>query len=106
MKRNTIVKICQWGFTAAASLMATMSAIVGDYLLMIWVLLALATFIANSYFEKLIDERDECIFEQAKKIGELTELCNSLVENNNELVKINEALLNEMDNQSLSDSKQ
>lgn len=106
MKINIIVKICKWFFIAAASLMATMAAIVGDYLLMIWVLLALATFIANSYFEKLIDERDEVIIEQAKKIGELTELCNALVENNNELGKVNEALLNEMDNQSLSDSNQ
>lgn len=106
MKRNIIVKICEWFFITSASLIATMAAIVGDYLSMMWVIFAIVAHIAISYMEKLIDERDEVIIEQAKKIGELTELCNALVENNNELGKVNEALLNEMDNHSLSDSKQ
>ena len=106
MKRNIIVKICEWFFITVASLMATMAAIVGDYLSMMWVIFAIVALIAISYMEKLIDERDEVIIKQEKVIDELTELCNALVENNNELGKVNEALLNEMDNQSLSDSKQ
>lgn len=105
MKREIIVKICEWFLITSTSLIATMAAIVGDYLSMMWAIFAIVASIANSYFEKLIDERDEVIIEQAKKIGELTELCNALVENNNELGKVNEALLNEMDNQSLSDIK-
>ena len=84
--------------------MATMAGIVGDYLVMVWIIFGIIVVIANSYLEKLIDERDECIIEQAKKIGELTEMCNALVENNNELEKVNKALLNELDYKSLSDS--
>ena len=106
MKRNIIVKICEWFFITAASLMATMAAIVGDYLVMVWIIFGIIVVIANAYLEKLIDERDEVIIEQAKKIGELTEICETLVENNNELEKVNKALLNELDYKSLSDSKQ
>ena len=83
-----------------------MAAIVGDYSSMMWAIFAIVASIANSYLGKLIDERDEVIIEQAKKIGELTEICNTLVENNNELEKVNKALLNELDYKSLSDSKQ
>ena len=106
MKRDIIVKICEWFLITSTSLIATMAAIVGDYLSMMWAIFAIVALIAISYMEKLIDERDEVIIEQAKKIGELTEICNILVENNNELEKVNKALLNELDYKSLSDSKQ
>ena len=106
MKREIIVKICEWFLITSTSLIATMAAIVGDYSSMMWAIFAIVAVIANSYLEKLIDERDEVIIEQAKKIGELTEICNTLVENNNELEKVNKALLNELDYKSLSDSKQ
>ena len=106
MKRKIIVKICEWFLITSTSLIATMAAIVGDYSSMMWAIFAIVAVIANSYLEKLIDERDEVIIEQAKKIGELTEICNTLVENNNELEKVNKALLNELDYKSLSDSKQ
>lgn len=98
MKRNIIVKICEWFFITVASLMATMAAIVGDYLVMVWIIFGIIAAIANSYLEKLINERDEVI-------GELTEICNTLVENNNELEKVNKALLNELDYKLLSNSK-
>lgn len=106
MKREIIVKICEWFLITSTSLIATMAAIVGDYSSMMWAIFAIVAVIANSYLEKLIDERDEVIIEQAKKIGELTEICNILVENNNELEKVNKALLNELDYKSLYDSKQ
>jgi hypothetical protein len=108
MRRNIIVKICEWFFITVASLMATMAGIVGDYFVMVWIIFGIIVVSANTCLEKLIDERDEVIIEQAKKIGELTEICNTLVlvENNNELEEENKALLNEMDYQSLSDSKQ
>lgn len=106
MKRNIIVKISEWFFITAASLMATMAAIVGDYLVMVWIIFGIIAVIANSYLEKLIDERDVVIIKQEKVIDELTELYNTLVENYNKLEEENKALLNEMDNQSLSDSKQ
>lgn len=106
MRRNIIVKISEWFFITAASLMATMSAIVGDYLVMVWIIFGIIAVIANSYLEKLIDERDVVIIKQEKVIDELTELYNTLVENYNKLEEENKALLNEMDNQSLSDSKQ
>lgn len=102
---RTFYKIIEWLFFATASLIATMAAIVGDYLSMLWMIFVIVAFIANSYLGKLIDERDEVIIEQAKKIGELTEICNTLVENNNELEKVNKALLNELDYKSLSDIK-
>ena len=106
MRRNIIVKISEWFFITAASLMATMSAIVGDYLVMVWIIFGIIAVIANSYLEKLIDERDVVIIKQEKVIDELTELYNTLVENYNKLEEENKALLNEMDYQSLSDSKQ
>lgn len=106
MKRNIIVKICEWVFIATASLMATMSGIVGDYLVMVWIIFGIIAVIANSYLEKLIDERDVVIIKQEKVIDELTELYNTLMENYNKLEEENKTLLNEMDYQSLSDSKQ
>lgn len=106
MKIEIIVKICEWFLITSTSLIATMAAIVGDYLSMLWMIFVIIAVIANSYLEKLIDERDVVIIEQAKKIGELTEICNTLVKNNNELEKVNKALLNELDYKSLSDSKQ
>lgn len=106
MKREIIVKICEWFLITSTSLIATMAAIVGDYLSMMWAIFAIVAVIANSYLEKLIDERDEVIIKQEKVIDELTELYNTLVENNNELEKVNKALLNELDYKSLSDSKQ
>ena len=105
MKRNIIVKICEWFFITAASLMATMAGIVGDYLVMVWIIFGIIAVIANSYLEKLIDERDEVIITQEKVIDELTELYNTLVKNYNKLEEENKTLLNEMDYQSLSDSK-
>lgn len=105
MKRNIIVKICEWFFIAAASLIATMAAIVGDYLSMLWMIFVIVVHISNTYLEKLIDERDEVIIIQEKVIDELTEKYNTLVENNNELEKVNKALLNELDYKSLSDIK-
>lgn len=105
MKIEIIVKICEWFLITSTSLIATMAAIVGDYSSMMWAIFAIAALIAMSYLEKLIDERDVVIIEQAKKIGELTEICNTLVENNNELEKVNKALLNELDYKSLSDIK-
>ena len=56
--------------------------------------------------EKLIDERDEVIIKQEKDIDEQTELYNTLMENYNKLEEENKTLLNQMDYQSLSDSKQ
>lgn len=106
MKREIIVKICEWFLITSTSLIATMAAIVGDYSSMMWAIFAIVAVIANSYMEKLIDERDEVIITQEKVIDELTELYNTLVENNNELEKVNKALLNELDYKSLSDSKQ
>ena len=105
MKRNIIVKISEWFFIAAASLIATMAAIVGDYLSMLWMIFVIVVHISNTYLEKLIDERDEVIIIQEKVIDELTEKYNTLVENNNELEKVNKALLNELDYKSLSDIK-
>lgn len=104
MKINIIVKICKWFLITTTSLIATVSAIVGDYLSMVWAIFAIAAFIAMSYMEKFIDERDEVIITQEKVIDELTELYNTLVENYNKLEEENKALLNEMDNQSLSDN--
>jgi sensor histidine kinase YesM len=106
MKRNIIVKICEWFFITVASLMATMAGIVGDYFVMVWIIFGIIVVSANTCLEKLIDERDEVIIGQEKVIDELTELYNTLVENYNKLEEENKALLNEMDNQSLSDSKQ
>lgn len=106
MKRNIIFKICEWFFLTAASLMAAMAGIVGDYLVMVWIIFGIIVVIANSYLEKLIDERDEVITTQEKVIDKLTELYNTLVENYNKLEEENKALLNEMDYQSLSDSNQ
>lgn len=105
MRRNIIVKICEWFLITSTSLIATMAAIVGDYLSMMWAIFAIVAVIANSYLEKLIDERDEVIIFQEKVIDELTEKYNTLVENNNELEKVNKALLNELDYKSLSDIK-
>ena len=106
MKRKIIVKICEWFLITSTSLIATMAAIVGDYSSMMWAIFAIVASIANSYLGKLIDERDVVIITQEKVIDELTELYNTLVENYNKLEEENKALLNEMDNQSLSDSKQ
>lgn len=106
MKREIIVKICEWFLITSTSLIATMAAIVGDYSSMMWAIFAIVASIANSYLGKLIDERDVVIITQEKVIDELTELYNTLVENYNKLEEENKALLNEMDNQSLSDSKQ
>ena len=106
MKIEIIVKICEWFLITSTSLIATMAAIVGDYSSMMWAIFAIVALIAMSYMEKFIDERDEVIITQEKVIDELTELYNTLVENYNKLEEENKALLNEMDNQSLSDSKQ
>ena len=106
MKRNIIVKICEWFLITSTSLIATMAAIVGDYSSMMWAIFAIVALIAMSYLEKLIDERDVVIIKQEKVIDELTELYNTLVENYNKLEEENKALLNELDYKSLSDSKQ
>ena len=74
MKRKIIVKICEWFLITSTSLIATMSAIVGDYLSMVWAIFAIVALIAMSYMKKLIDERDEVIITQEKVIDELTEL--------------------------------
>ena len=105
MKQNIIFKIWEWFFLTVASLMATMAGIVGDYLVMVWIIFGIIAVIANSYLIKLIDERDVVINKQENVIDELTELYNTLVERYNKLEE-NKVLLNEMDNQSQSDSKQ
>ena len=106
MKRKIIVKICEWFLITSTSLIATMAAIVGDYSSMMWAIFAIVALIAMSYMEKLIDEQNEVIIKQEKVIDELTELYNILMENYNKLEEENKTLLNEMDYQSLSDSKQ
>lgn len=106
MKRNIIFKIWEWVFLTAASLMATMAGIVGDYLVMVWIIFGIIVVIANSYLLKLIDEQDVVIIKQENVIDELTELYNTLVERYNTLEEENKVLLNEIDYQSLSDSKQ
>ena len=79
MKRDIIVKICEWFLITSTSLIATMAAIVGDYSSMMWAIFAIVALIAMSYMEKLIDEQNEVIIKQEKVIDELTELFNNVL---------------------------